>query len=248
MQSPGLKHWYPHWSKQLADAYAGSTRQFFVLHGNVSDIVRVEKEKSAAYTMLPEFLATQLFGTWDAVIYFDQVRGPRALANSQQRLSQINSHLERFIGPVEELRNTRQVGQVFAVLELKERRELPPFHRRTKRVARVLHGLTPMRGGPGRVRLRERRVHGRHGSQQLGIVRPRHSLLEDRADLLQPRGTVVEVSDRRRLLVLQRGEIHPADGVIRPDSRGVLPECPGAGPVSRLSPRDRAQAAESSII
>ncbi len=117
MRAPALESWYPEWSKQLARTYAGGTRQLFLLHGNVSDLVRVEKKDTASYTMLPEFLATQIFGTWDCVIYYDQVRGPRALANTPGRLSAINNHLERYIGSVEQLKETNQPGRVFQVLD-----------------------------------------------------------------------------------------------------------------------------------
>jgi SpoVK/Ycf46/Vps4 family AAA+-type ATPase len=112
-----LETWYPDWSRQLAQAASSGASQFFILHGNTSDLIRVEKKDSAGYSMLPEFLAAQLFGNWDSVLYYDQVRGPRALANSQSRLDKINKHVERFIGPVEQLRDLRQVGKVFPILD-----------------------------------------------------------------------------------------------------------------------------------
>ena len=65
--------------------------------------------------MLPEFLAAQVFGTWDAVLDYDQVHGPRALASSQARLEKINRHIERFIGTTEELRKLRKPDQVLGV-------------------------------------------------------------------------------------------------------------------------------------
>jgi ATPases of the AAA+ class len=116
-QALGLEKWFPQWARQLSDIHAGGSCQLFILHGNVSDLIRIEKNEEVSYTMLPEFLSTQLFGTWDAAIYYDQVRGPRALANTPARLEKINRHLERFIGSVEELRNLREPGKVFAVFD-----------------------------------------------------------------------------------------------------------------------------------
>jgi SpoVK/Ycf46/Vps4 family AAA+-type ATPase len=116
-QTPILEKWFPQWARQLSDIHAGGTCQFFILHGNVSDLIRIEKQEEISYAMLPEFLSTQLFGAWDAVIYYDQARGPRALANNTDRLVKINRHLERFIGSVEDLRNLRELGKVFAVFD-----------------------------------------------------------------------------------------------------------------------------------
>ena len=67
--------------------------------------------------MLPEFLATQVFGVWDMVVYYDQVRGPRALTSSSSKLNEINRKIERFLGPVEELKSTRGPAVVFSLLD-----------------------------------------------------------------------------------------------------------------------------------
>lgn len=112
-----LETWYPQWSGQLSDAYFAGSSQFFILHGNVNDLIRIEKKDGVFYSMLPEFLATQLFGTFDSVLYYDQVRGPRALANTKSRLEKMNQHLERYIGSVEQLRDTRQVSKVFSIFD-----------------------------------------------------------------------------------------------------------------------------------
>ncbi|MBN2498935.1 MAG: ATP-binding protein [Deltaproteobacteria bacterium] len=112
----GIESWHPSWTQQLAEAHASGASQTFIIHGNVSDLVRIERRDGVSYAMLPEFLSSQVFGRWDAVIYYDQVTGPRALASSAARLSKIQAHIERFIGPIEELRQTRQPGQVMAVL------------------------------------------------------------------------------------------------------------------------------------
>ena len=113
----GLQGWFPIWTQQLAAAHASGVSQTFIIHGNVDDLIRVEhRDGSVSYSMLAEFLASQVFGTWDAVINYDQVHGPRALASNQSRLDKINRHIERFIGSMEELRKLRKPAQVMSVL------------------------------------------------------------------------------------------------------------------------------------
>ncbi len=112
----GLESWFPTWSQQLAEAHSSGVSQTFILHGNVDDLIRVEKRDGAvSYSMLPEFLASQMFGTWDAVLDYDQVHGPRAMASTSARLDKINRHIERFIGSIEELRKLRKPDQVLGV-------------------------------------------------------------------------------------------------------------------------------------
>ena len=112
-----LQNWFPSWTQQLAEAHASGVSQTFILHGNVDDLIRVEgRDGSVSYSMLPEFLASQVFGQWDAVLDYDLVHGPRALAANSTRLDKINQHIERFIGSVEDLRKLRKPDQVMGVL------------------------------------------------------------------------------------------------------------------------------------
>ena len=78
----GLPDWYPAWARDLADAYFARTTCVFVLHGNVHDLVRAPRGDGDAYVSLPEFLSTQVFGTWDLVIGHDLSRGVRMLAGT----------------------------------------------------------------------------------------------------------------------------------------------------------------------
>jgi AAA+ superfamily predicted ATPase len=64
----------------LAELYYSGTTCLFVLHGNVYDLVRTEQGTGAAYCSLSEFLATQVFGSWDIVLHYDLAGGLRALA------------------------------------------------------------------------------------------------------------------------------------------------------------------------
>jgi ATP-dependent 26S proteasome regulatory subunit len=96
--------WFPGWAKEFGRAYTAGTTSMFLLHGNVDDLVRVEERDSVDYRVLPEFLASQIFGTWDVVLYYDLTRPPRALAGrSKERLQKINLQIERYIGKLEEL-------------------------------------------------------------------------------------------------------------------------------------------------
>jgi AAA+ superfamily predicted ATPase len=71
---------FPAWARQLADLYFSGTSCLFVLHGNVYDLIETGEGKSRRFCDLKEFLATQLFGTWDAVLEYDLGRGLRPLA------------------------------------------------------------------------------------------------------------------------------------------------------------------------
>ena len=92
---PTLPDWYPGWARELAGRYfAGSACQF-VLHGNVHDLVRAP----AGFGNLAEFLATQVFGSWDIVLHYDLARGPRALAGRDaKRLQAMVQHLSSRLG------------------------------------------------------------------------------------------------------------------------------------------------------
>src|SRR5512137_2591390 len=96
--------WFPAWARELGRVYYTGTTSMFLLHGNVDDLVRIEERDAVDYRLLPEFLGTQIFGSWDVVLYYDMTRPPRALAGrSKERLAKINAQIERYIGKLEEL-------------------------------------------------------------------------------------------------------------------------------------------------
>ena len=78
--TPELPAWYPPWARELAELYFSGTICLFVLHGNVRDLVRCPTGDTDRYVNLPEFLATQVFGSWDVVVQYDLARGLRPLA------------------------------------------------------------------------------------------------------------------------------------------------------------------------
>jgi len=108
---------FPEWAQHIWDAHLGGSSQTFILHGNVNDLIPIQKQNGAVYAMLPEFLSTQVFGVWEMVLYYDQVHGPRALASNQPKLNRINRNIERFLGPVENLKSTRGPAVVLSLLD-----------------------------------------------------------------------------------------------------------------------------------
>lgn len=77
-----LPTWYPAWARALAELYFSGTTCLFILHGNVHDLIHCRKDDRDEYCNLSEFLATQLFGSWDMVLSYDLARGLCTLAGS----------------------------------------------------------------------------------------------------------------------------------------------------------------------
>jgi AAA+ superfamily predicted ATPase len=70
--------WYPAWARELAELYFAGSTSFFILHGNVNDLVHAPgADGTAKFCSLSEFLAQQVFGQWDAVLAYDLGRGLR---------------------------------------------------------------------------------------------------------------------------------------------------------------------------
>ncbi len=78
--SSALPHWFPDWARRLTELYFSGTTCLFVLHGNVYDLFETGDGDARRFCDLKEFLATQLFGAWDAVLEYDLGRGMRPLA------------------------------------------------------------------------------------------------------------------------------------------------------------------------
>ncbi len=79
-----LPRWYPAWARQLAETYFAGTSCFFILHGNVHDLVACEKDGQTEFLSLTEFLGEYLFGRWDLVIEHNLSRGMQVLAGRNQ--------------------------------------------------------------------------------------------------------------------------------------------------------------------
>ena len=97
--APELPAWYPGWARELADLYFSGTTCLFVLHGNVHDLIRCPDGDRERYCNLSEFLATQVFGSWDVVLQYDLARGLRPLPGGDgKRLQAMVQHLAARLG------------------------------------------------------------------------------------------------------------------------------------------------------
>ncbi len=98
--SSSLPAWTPAWAKELADLYFSGTINTFVLHGGVHDLVRQSSaDGKDRFTSLSDFLASQVFGSWDIVLSYDLGRGLQPLAGADsKRLQQMMQHVTAVIG------------------------------------------------------------------------------------------------------------------------------------------------------
>ncbi|MBM3953297.1 MAG: ATP-binding protein [Planctomycetes bacterium] len=86
-----LPDWCPSWAERLGDAYLSGTSCVFLAHGNVRDLVPLGPESAtttpaadpaAAFGTVGDFLAREVFGSWDVVLAYDVGKGLRPLAGS----------------------------------------------------------------------------------------------------------------------------------------------------------------------
>ena len=95
---PELPSWYPAWAHDLAELYFSGTTCLFVLHGNVHDLIRCVGGDGDTYCGLPEFLATQLFGSWDVVLHYDLAAACAAGRREPKRLQGMVQYLAGAMG------------------------------------------------------------------------------------------------------------------------------------------------------
>jgi AAA+ superfamily predicted ATPase len=74
-----IPEWFPRWAAELSELYFSGSTSLFVVHGNVHDLVPLCADGSI-YGGASDFLAEQVFGRWDLVLYYDLARGLRAFA------------------------------------------------------------------------------------------------------------------------------------------------------------------------
>jgi SpoVK/Ycf46/Vps4 family AAA+-type ATPase len=108
--------WFPAWARELGRLYYSGNISMFLLHGNIDDLIRVEQpDGSIGYQNVSEFLAGQIFRSWEVVLHYDMTKAPRALAGANKvRLQEMNAHLDRYLGKHNEL--PRDPTKVFALL------------------------------------------------------------------------------------------------------------------------------------
>ena len=91
--------WFPAWAREFAEQYFAGTTCLFVMHGNVHDLTLQETGKERTYGGITDFLATQLFGSWDVVLRHDLSQGLRIAAGPDaERLRRMVALLSERIG------------------------------------------------------------------------------------------------------------------------------------------------------
>lgn len=97
---PEVPAWYPAWARTLAETYFSGNACFFILHGNVSDLVATERDGRTEFVSLTEFLGESLFGRWDLVIEHNLSKGLQALAGHRPgRHQEMMRELTELFGP-----------------------------------------------------------------------------------------------------------------------------------------------------
>jgi AAA+ superfamily predicted ATPase len=91
--------WFPGWAREFAEQYFSGTTCLFLIGGNVHDLIWLPQADGGTYGSLPGFLATQMFGAWDAVLRYDLSEGSRVYAGSDaDRHRKMVAALEARIG------------------------------------------------------------------------------------------------------------------------------------------------------
>lgn len=66
---------YPEWAQEFAQKYLSRTINQFILHGNVHDLVPLERKENTEFVRLKSFLSEEFFGARDYVIFYDRSSG-----------------------------------------------------------------------------------------------------------------------------------------------------------------------------
>lgn len=135
---PALPSSFPAWARSLAEAYFSGTTCLFVLHGNVHDLIPSPSKEKEGYCGLPEFLAAQVFGSWDLVLHYDLGQGLRPMSGGDpDRLKEMVQYLAARMG--EPASWPRDPDKVLLLLDaLIERNLLEDDAARRKKIAVIL--------------------------------------------------------------------------------------------------------------
>ena len=95
-----LPAWFPAWANDLAQKYFSGTACFFIVHGNVHDLIPVPQDGGMKFLSLSEFLGEHLFAKWDLVLEHNLSQGLQALAGSSaERHTKLMQELSDLFGP-----------------------------------------------------------------------------------------------------------------------------------------------------
>lgn len=111
-QQTRVPEWFPAWADRLSDLYFSGTTSVFALSGNVQDLVR----SGEGYGTLTDFLAEQVFGRWQLILYYDLARGLRVFAGRDAaRLKDMVTLANRRVGDLAAAK--RDPSTAFALLD-----------------------------------------------------------------------------------------------------------------------------------
>lgn len=66
---------YPEWGRELAQKYLSRTINQFIVHGNIHDLVPLQKDAGTNFLRLKSFFTEEFFGARDFVIFYDRSSG-----------------------------------------------------------------------------------------------------------------------------------------------------------------------------
>ena len=66
---------YRSWAQEFAQKYLSRTINQFILHGNVHDLVPLQRKEQTDFVRLKSFLSEEFFGARDYVIFYDRSSG-----------------------------------------------------------------------------------------------------------------------------------------------------------------------------
>jgi AAA+ superfamily predicted ATPase len=70
--SPGAYGSLPPWARDLSEKYYSRSFALFVLHGNVRDLVPIQRQTKTEFVPLEQFLSSALFGQRDLILHYDR--------------------------------------------------------------------------------------------------------------------------------------------------------------------------------
>ncbi|MBN2711931.1 MAG: ATP-binding protein [Planctomycetes bacterium] len=95
---------WPEWVEKLKSHYLAGSSSFFLINGNVDDIIGFDDGKNYDLFSISDFLAGKLFGNYDLVLHYDMGRGLRPHpGGDQKRLDEMNALLNRLMGGIADL-------------------------------------------------------------------------------------------------------------------------------------------------
>lgn len=109
---------YPRWAREFAQKYLSRTINQFILHGNVHDLVPLERKSKTDFVRLKSFLSEEFFGARDFVVFYDRSSGIYFRdQESQKDFNQALSGRDSLLGTDYANKLPKDPVRVFSLLE-----------------------------------------------------------------------------------------------------------------------------------